>query len=135
MQVFDKKLRSVVQMPLYVAQEQAVAVRRHRLIDLSPVDIFFGSRLSHDELVVRGPAGMGRGDRHEGTHVRKLTLATPGRRLKKLGRNQIPMDLAARRKTLRSEVGGALLRHRFMSRPYFSCHPVPSSHSCAAVRR
>jgi hypothetical protein len=63
-----------------------------------------------------------RRDRDEGTHVRKFALVAPRGGLKKLGRNQIPMDFAAWCESLFLQINPARARYRCALRFHLGCH-------------
>jgi hypothetical protein len=68
------------------------------------------------------------GDCDERTHIGKFTFAAARRRLKKLGRNQIPVDFAARPESLSAQIRAAvrisamIARDCLELRPNLSCH-------------
>src|SRR2546423_11778330 len=109
-QILHEQLGLTIEVVADVAAQRVVLGYWKRLVDFAPVDVFIRSRFLNDELVVRRSTRMGCGNGDERAHIGKFAFVTPRRRLKKLGRNQIPVDETAWPESLSAQVNAALVR-------------------------
>ena len=73
--------------------ERAIALGRHRLVGLAPVDMAFGRGVLDEELVVRRAPGMHAGAHHERSAIGERTLTAADRLLVERGNRQVPVDV------------------------------------------
>ncbi len=83
---------------------------RHRLIDLAPVDRFFGRRVANDKLVLDAATGELASVDQQRAVLGQLPLAALDRQLDQRCRRQIPVNAGQGFKTLCIQLvrGGAL---------------------------
>ena len=102
--ILHEHFRLIVQVLLYAGQEQLELRRRHLLV-LLPPDLCAGSRLIHQELVLRAPSRMRRGDGREGAAIAQEAFLAPDRLLDQLAGAEVGSH-SLRREPMRGEGGG-----------------------------
>ena len=75
-----------------LAHQSVKALLGDGAVDLAPGDVVMDGGGVHDELVVRGTAGVLAGGDHQGAGIAELALAAAKSSLNQLGGAQVPID-------------------------------------------
>ncbi|PAV92984.1 hypothetical protein WR25_13337 [Diploscapter pachys] len=112
-QILDEQMFLASQRRQEVGLERGEMLRRHRLVRLAPPDGAVGFGIANDELVLRGPAGVGAGFDDQGSVGAELALAARDGGLDQPRRHQVPMQVGARFDTLcgKTRVRNALVHN------------------------